>query len=54
MADRKRGERATTPPSTPRITSLIWISRDTDMPRNSTRISLSRTGMASAPATERK
>ena len=42
------------PASTPEITSLRWISRSTEMPRNSTRISLSRIGSASAPATERK
>ena len=34
------------------MTSLRWISRSTEMPRNSTRISLSRTGAASMPATE--
>ena len=42
------------PASVPAITSLRWISRLTEMPRNSRRISLSRTGTASAPATERK
>src|SRR4029079_995008 len=42
------------PPGTPAITSVPWMTRVTDTPRNSTRISLSRIGAASAPVTERK
>src|SRR3954469_10232111 len=42
------------PASIPEMTSLRWMRRVTEMPRNSKRISLSRAGIASAPATVRK
>src|SRR5215813_7416293 len=42
------------PPRTPAITTLAWMTRVTETPRNSTRISLSRMGAARAPVTERK
>ena len=54
MADRQRGERAAEAAEQPGDHELGMDQPGTDRPRNSTRISLSRSGIASAPATEWK